>query len=206
MNFATPRTVRRVPGLPLLPELTLELAADGVGLFDATGGYRSDTPPPFWSFVWPGGVALARHLLDNPALVAGRTVLDLGAGSGLVGIAAARAGAATVTAADTDPAALAAARRNAALNGVTLSTSTTPVPAEVVVAGDVFYSAPVARQVLAFLRTTTAVVLVGDPGRGYFPDHLFERLAVYDVPVRHSLEDTERMSATVWCRRATSSS
>jgi predicted nicotinamide N-methyase len=164
--------------VPLLPELTLELAADGVGLFDATGGYRSDTPPPFWSFVWPGGVALARHLLDHPSLVAGRTVLDLGAGSGLVAIAAARAGAASVTAVDTDPAALAAARRNAARNAVELQTSTAPVPAEVIVAGDVFYSAPVAEQVLAYLRTTPATVLVGDPGRGYFPGRLFERLAV----------------------------
>lgn len=196
----------------LLPELTLELAADGVGLFDATGGYRSDTPPPFWSFVWPGGVALARHLLDHPALVAGRTVLDLGAGSGLVAIAAARAGAAAVTAVDTDPAALAAVRRNAALNNVLVHTAATPVTADVIVAGDVFYSAPVAEKVLAFLRASGATVLVGDPGRGFFPERLFDEVAVYEVPVRRSLEDTGLMRTTVWrlrqtvARRATASS
>src|SRR5688500_15703494 len=77
--------------VPLLPELDLELADENVRLFEATGGYRSDTPPPFWSFAWPGGVALARHLLDHPGLVAGRSVMDLGAGSGIAGIAAARA-------------------------------------------------------------------------------------------------------------------
>ncbi|UWP83311.1 50S ribosomal protein L11 methyltransferase [Dactylosporangium fulvum] len=184
--------------VPLLPELTLELAAEDVGLFDATGGYRSDTPPPFWSFAWPGGVALARFLLDHPAHVAGRSVADLGAGSGLVAIAAARAGAALVTAVDTDPAALAAVRRNAALNGVPVETSPTLVPADVLLAGDVFYSGEVARRLLPLLRAHGGTVLVGDPGRGYFPERLFEELAAYDVPVRRSLEDTETMRARIW--------
>jgi predicted nicotinamide N-methyase len=184
--------------VPLLPELDLELAAEGIGLFDATGGYRSDMPPPFWSFAWPGGVALARYLLDHPAAVAGRTVLDLGAGSGLVGIAAARAGAARVTAVDSDPAALAAAGRNAARNGVTLRTSAAPVPAEVIVAGDVFYSASTAATVLPVLRAGGAEVLAGDPGRGYFPERLFDELAAYDVPVRRSLEDGDVMRTRVW--------
>ncbi|WP_432834265.1 class I SAM-dependent methyltransferase [Dactylosporangium sp. CA-092794] len=184
--------------VPLLPELDLELADEGVRLFDATGGYRSDRPPPFWSFAWPGGVALARHLLDHPGLVAGRTVVDLGAGSGLVGIAAARAGARRVTAVDTDPAALAAAVRNAARNGVTLATAAEPVPAEVIVAGDVFYSEPVGRAVLKVLRGAGAEAIVGDPGRGFLPERLFEELGSYDVPVRAELEDGDVMRTRVW--------
>ncbi|MEV8513518.1 50S ribosomal protein L11 methyltransferase [Dactylosporangium sp. NPDC051484] len=189
----------------LLPELDLELADERVRLFDATGGYRSDTPPPFWSFAWPGGVALARHLLDHPELVAGRTVVDLGAGSGLVGIAAKRAGARRVTAVDTDPAALAAAVRNAARNGVEIETAAAAVPAEVIVAGDVFYSAPVSATVLKILRAAAADALIGDPGRGHLPERLFEELAKYDVPVRRSLEDGDVMTTRIWrLRRPTS--
>ncbi|MER7004723.1 50S ribosomal protein L11 methyltransferase [Dactylosporangium sp. NPDC000555] len=191
--------------VPLLPELDLELADERIRLFDATGGYRSDTPPPFWSFAWPGGVALARHLLDHPELVAGRTVADLGAGSGLVGIAAKRAGARRVTAVDTDPDALAAAVRNAARNGVEIETAAASVPAEVIVAGDVFYSAPVSATVLRILRAAAADALVGDPGRGHLPERLFEELAEYDVPVRRSLEDGDVMTTRIWrLRRPTS--
>lgn len=191
--------------VPLLPEIDLDLAAEGIRLFDATGGYRSDTPPPFWAFAWPGGVALARHLLDHPRLVAGRSVLDLGAGCGVAGIAAALAGAARVTAVDTDPAALAAAQRNAARNGVALDTAAAPVPADVILAGDVFYSAPVSAAVLRVLRRAAAEALVGDPGRGYLPEHLFEELAAYDVPVRAELEeDGDVMRTRIWRLRATS--
>jgi predicted nicotinamide N-methyase len=191
--------------VPLLPELDLELADENVRLFEATGGYRSDTPPPFWSFAWPGGVALARHLLDHPGLVAGRSVMDLGAGSGIAGIAAARAGAARVTAVDTDPAARAAVARNAARNGVAVHTAAAPVVAEVIAAGDVFYSAPVAAAVLQILRAATADALVGDPGRGHLPERLFDELAAYDVPVRRALEDGDVMTTRIWrLRRATS--
>ncbi|MET7392381.1 50S ribosomal protein L11 methyltransferase [Dactylosporangium sp. NPDC005572] len=190
----------------MVPEVTLDLAGEEVGLYEATGGYRSDSPPPFWSFAWPGGIALARFVLDRPELVAGRTVVDLGAGSGLVAIAAARAGAAAVTAVDSDPAALAAAGRNAALNGVTISTAPAVVPADVLLAGDLFYSPTVVAGVLPVLRAGTGTVLVGDPGRGYLPERLFEPLATYDVPVRPALESTGRMRTTVWrLLRATSS-
>ncbi|WP_425553889.1 class I SAM-dependent methyltransferase [Dactylosporangium salmoneum] len=186
----------------MLPEIELDLAADGTPLFE--GDYRSDTPPPFWAFAWPGGIALARYLLDHPGVVAGRTVVDLGAGSGLVAIAAAKAGAARVTAVDTDPRALAAARRNAERNGVTIETAERLVPADVIVAGDVFYSETVAAAVLKMLRTAASVALVGDPGRGYLPERRFEELAAYDVPVRRELEDGDVMRTRVWRLRPTS--
>ncbi|WP_432984462.1 class I SAM-dependent methyltransferase [Dactylosporangium sp. CA-233914] len=184
--------------LPFLPEIALDLAPEHVRLFDATGGYRSDTPPPFWSFAWPGGLALARYLIDHPAAVRGRTVADLGAGSGLVGIAAALAGAERVTAVDTDPAALGAARRNAAANGVSVDTSDRLPAVDVIVAGDVFYSAPVAAAALKSLRRARIAALVGDPGRGFLPERLFEELAVYDVPVRRVLEDGDVMRTRIW--------
>ncbi|MFI5906133.1 class I SAM-dependent methyltransferase [Dactylosporangium sp. NPDC051541] len=191
--------------VPLLPEIELELAADGVGLFDATGGYRSDVPPPFWAFAWPGGVALARYLLDHPDVVQGREVVDLGSGSGVVAIAAALAGATHVTAVDTDPEACTAAARNAAANGVTLATAEEMPAADVVVAGDVFYSSAVVPSVLQTLRAIDGAVLVGDPGRGFLPERLFVAVAAYDVPVRRALEDEDVMRTTVW-RLATSSS
>jgi predicted nicotinamide N-methyase len=202
---ADPLTLRRivlvVPGphnspvlraVPLTPEISLHLAEPGRGLFDATGGeFHSDRPPPFWSFAWAGGQALARYVLDHPDAVRGRRVTDLGTGSGLVAIAAAKAGAAEVTAVDSDPEAVAAALRNAAANDVTIAaTVTRPAPADVVLAGDAFYTVRVAEQMTAALvaaRRAGARVLVGDPGRGYFPERLFDRRAEYDVPVPPAL-------------------
>ena len=189
--------------VPLAPEISLYLVREPVGLFDLTGGeFRSDDPPPFWAFAWAGGQALARYLLDHPETVAGRRVHDLATGSGVVAIAAAKAGAATVTVSDTDPAAVAAARRNAEANGVVI-TSGAP-PADLVVAGDVFYSPTVAEQMTAELRAVrrrSAAVLVGDPGRGYFPRRLFERIAEYTVPVPPALEEAEALSTGVWRMR-----
>ncbi len=186
--------------VPLTPEISLHLAAPGVGLFDATGGeYRSDRPPPFWAFAWAGGQALARYVLDHPETVRGRRVLDVAAGSGLAAIAAARAGAAEVAADDVDPAAVAAAHRNAAANGVTLATAL-PDP-EVWLVGDAFYAAGVAdvlRQRLLAARNAGVHVLVGDPGRGYFPERLFDRLATYAVPVPAALEQAETLVTSVW--------
>jgi predicted nicotinamide N-methyase len=195
----------RLTPVPLAPEISLHLAEPGAGLFDATGGeFRSAEPPPFWAFAWAGGQALARHLLDHPELVAGRKVLDLASGSGVVAIAAAKAGAAEVAADDLDPAALAAARRNAAANGVTLA-GTVARP-DVVLAGDAFYSVRVAEQMtrrLLAARTEGAMILVGDPGRGYFPARLFDRLAEYAVPVPAALEQTETLVTSVWEMRNT---
>lgn len=191
--------------MPLVPEISLFLAVPHLGLFDLTGGgFHSDQPPPFWAFAWAGGQALARYLLDHPEVVAGRRVLDVASGSGLVAIAAARAGAAQVAAVDVDPEAVAAAHRNAKANGVALAQDV-PRP-EVVLAGDAFYSARVAEQIMPVLRTARqqgASVLVGEPGRGYFPERSFDRLARYSVPVPKALEDVETLVTSVWEMRNT---
>jgi predicted nicotinamide N-methyase len=189
--------------VPLAPEISLYLAGPGVGLFDSSGGeFRSDEPPPFWAFVWAGGQALARYVLDHPDEVTGHRVHDLATGSGVAAIAAALAGAAEVTASDLDPAAVAAAHRNAAANGVTL------VPEirspDVILAGDVFYTQSVAPQMVERMRTArreSATVLVGDPGRGYFPERLFEPVAEYVVPVPAALEEAETLVTRVWRMR-----
>src|SRR5690349_15798988 len=192
-----PRQNRRVLStallpVPLVPEISLHLAGGDVGLFDLTGGeFRSDQPPPFWAFVWAGGQALARYVLDHPGTVRGRTVVDLATGSGVAAIAAAKAGAARVGITDINPEAITAAHRNAAANHVTLSDDVTDPG--VILAGDVFYSPLVAEQMTERLRAERRkdrLVLVGDPGRGYFPDRLFEPLAAYTVPVPATLEET----------------
>ena len=188
--------------VPLAPEISLHLAGP-VGLFDLTGGeFRSDEPLPFWAFAWAGGQALARYVLDHPGTVAGRRVLDLATGSGLVAIAAALAGAAEVGIADVDPEAVAAAHRNAAANHVTLSETVTAP--DVLLAGDVFYSPTVAAEMTAAFRRArrnSTEILVGDPGRGYFPVRLFERVAEYVVPVPAALEETEALTTGVWRMR-----
>jgi predicted nicotinamide N-methyase len=189
--------------VPLAPEISLHLLGEPVGLFDLTGGeFRSDEPPPFWAFVWAGGQALARYVLDHPEVVAGKHVHDLATGSGVVAIAAAKAGAARVSISDVDPASVAAAGRNAEANGVLV------VPGEptgdVLLAGDVFYSPSVADQMTAQLRKSrreSADVLVGDPARGYFPERLFTRLTAYVVPVPSALEEAETLETGVWRMR-----
>ncbi|MDT5040884.1 MAG: hypothetical protein QOE51_1869 [Actinoplanes sp.] len=198
--------------VPLVPEISLHLMDGPVGLFDLTGGeFRSDVPPPFWAFVWAGGQALARYVLDNPGLVAGRTVLDVATGSGIAAIAAAKAGATQVRALDLDPAAAEAAGRNATANHVRISTAEADVTgaggADVVLAGDVFYHRSVADRMTTYLRgvaRTGSRVLVGDPGRGFFPETLFVQVAQYVVPVPAALEETESLITGVWEIRTTS--
>jgi predicted nicotinamide N-methyase len=189
--------------VPLVPEISLHLVTGPVGLFDVTGGdFRSDEPPPFWAFVWAGGQALARYLLDNSSEVAGRRVHDLATGSGVVAVAAALAGAAEVAATDLDPAAVQAARRNAAANNVTLAPEMTDP--DVLLAGDVFYSPTVAEQMTRRLRTArreSVEVLVGDPGRGYFPERLFVQVAELVVPVPAALEESETLTTGIWRMR-----
>jgi predicted nicotinamide N-methyase len=207
-----PRTSTALVPVPLVPELSLHLVTGPVGLFDLTGGeFRSAEPPPFWAFVWAGGQALARYVLDNPALVAGRSVLDIATGSGIAAIAAARAGAEQVHAIDVDPAAAAAAQRNAAANGVAITAARADVGdagwADVILAGDVFYSRSVAERMTAYLRGAARAgsrVVVGDPGRGYFPERLFVRVAEYVVPVPAALEQAETLVTGVWEIPATS--
>jgi predicted nicotinamide N-methyase len=164
-------------------------------------------PPPFWAFAWAGGQALARFLLDHPERVAGRSVLDFGAGSGLVSIAAAKAGAASVLAAEIDHFAAAAIAANAALNHVAIAVTTTDVldavgPRwEVVTAGDVCYERPMADKVTGWLRGRAArgaLVLLGDPGRAYLPSQGLVELARYLVPTSRELEDRECRDTVIW--------
>ncbi len=166
----------------------------------------TELPPPFWGVAWPGGQALARYLLDNPAVVAGRSVLDYGSGSGLVAIAAARAGAARIIAAEPDLLARAAIELNSAANGVTAPTCTddasglSPAP-DVVLAGDVWYEKELADRVSAYLDLVAsrgAHVLTGDIGRTYFPRSRYHCLTSYDLPASDMLEGRSAVRASVW--------
>jgi predicted nicotinamide N-methyase len=199
----------RLLAVPLTPEIRLHLAEESLPIWQKTEEElgRIDVPPPWWAFAWAGGQALARHVLDNSALVAGRSVLDLGAGSGLAGIAAMKAGAARVLAADTDPFALAAMALNAEANAVALDATgrdllaARPARFDVVLVGDLFYERPLAEGVLAFLeaaRAAGAAVLVGDPRRSYFPKEHFAQVVEYSVPVTRDLEDMEIKRTAVW--------
>lgn len=197
----------RVDPVPFVPEISLYQAEEPIGLWELTEGeYRSDQPPPFWAFAWAGGQGLARYLLDHPAEVAGRRVLDLASGSGLTAIAAARAGAASVRAVEIDPTAIAAIGLNADANRVTVRSHLGDVlddeaGADLVLAGDVFYSKVMADRVLTFLRRAAragADVLVGDPGRAYFPTEYFTQVRAYEVPVRFELESALIKPTTVW--------
>lgn len=177
----------------LVPEVQLLVAADVVALWEAMAVEqgRTEQEPPFWAAAWPGGQALARYVLDHPDLVAGRSVLDLGAGSGLVAVAAVLAGAARVVASEVDPFGLAAIPENAALNGVSGIEPVGdllegPPPAvDVVLAGDVCYDRVMTERVLPFLdaaRAAGADVLIGDPGRPYLPHERLTEAAEHDVP------------------------
>jgi predicted nicotinamide N-methyase len=194
---------------PLVPEIRLHLATEITSIWQATEENLacSAVPPPFWAFAWVGGQALARYLLDHPEQVAGRCVLDFGAGSGLVAIAAAKAGAARVVAAEIDHFAAAAIAANMALNGVAVSVSTgDPIGAgggdwEVVTAGDVCYEQPMAERVTAWLRQLAArgsLVLLGDPGRAYMPSTGLLERARYLVATSRELEGCDTRDGLVW--------
>ena len=193
----------------LVPEIRLHLATEITPIWQATEESlgRSGVPPPFWAFAWAGGQALARYVLDHPAQVAGRFVLDFGAGSGLVAIAAAKAGAARVVAAEIDHFAAAAITANAALNEVAITVTTadvidTAAPGwEVVAAGDVCYEQPMATRVaqwLAALAGRGSLVLLGDPGRAYLPANGLGERARYVVPTSRELEDRDTRDGVVW--------
>jgi predicted nicotinamide N-methyase len=196
--------------VPFAPEILIFQAPDEVGLWDSSGGnYHSDQPPPFWAYAWPGGQALARYVLDNPHVVRGRDVLDLGSGSGLVAIAAAQSGARSVLATDTDADAIASAHRNAEANGVTIdglvgdALAGDEGDATVILVGDMFYGPTMTNRVMRFLRRAVSkkdgnVALVGDPGRGFLLPDRFDELATYDVPARSVVEDVTTMRTTVW--------
>lgn len=194
---------------PLVPEIRLHLAEESVPIWQKTEEElgQMNVPPPYWAFAWAGGQALARCLLDNPALVQGKRVLDLGSGSGLTAIASALAGAAPVLAADIDRFALAAVHLNGEANGVEVETTAEdllaapPVPADVVLVGDLFYERELAERVLAYIEAAAkggALVLIGDPKRSYFPQGRFTLAAEYQVPVTRELEDAEIKRTSVW--------
>lgn len=188
-----------------VPEIRLHLAEDAMvwwARMEAEAG--EGLTPPFWATAWAGGQAIARYLLDHPETVAGRRVLDLATGSGLAAIAAARAGAATVTANDVDPYALAAVILNARANDVSVVTSHGDLldgdggDAEVVLAGDVFYSEPMAERMLPFIERVTgrgARMLIGDPGRAHLPRERLRVLASYRASTAGAFGDfdIERM-------------
>lgn len=193
---------------PLVPELALHLASEITPIWQATEESlaRAGVEPPYWAFAWPGGQALARFVLDDPAQVAGRRVLDLAAGGGIAAIAAARAGAAEVAAAEIDPLAAAAIRANATLNGVDVAVALadpllSPPEAEVILAGDVCYEARMTARVVPWLRaaaTRGIVVLLADPGRAYLPREGLVPLARYEVAVTRELEDRLVRVTTVY--------
>jgi predicted nicotinamide N-methyase len=198
----------------LTPEIALYLASEVTPLWHATADslVHAGVEPPFWAFAWPGGQALARHVMDNAAIVAGHRVLDIAAGSGLVAIAAAMAGAASVTANDIDPLSLAAVALNAKLNGVTVTTSgddltRVPFPEDgprewdVILAGDVFYDREMAARFAPWLGARAAagaLVLIGDPSRPYLPSENLKRLKTYNVTTSLDLESATKMATTIW--------
>ncbi len=189
----------RLRPVPLVPEISLHLADDPFGLWEATERElgRADRPPPFWAFAWPGGQALARYILDHPGTVAGRTVLDLGSGSGLAAIAATLAGSSAVLASELDPLAAAAIALNADANDALVLVTGDVLDgdgeqADVVLAADIWYERKLAERAAGLLERACARgadVLVGDIGRAFLPRPLLRELAGYDVPVVAELED-----------------
>ncbi len=202
------RTNTRVLAPTYIPELKLHLADDAVSLWQLTEDELGELglPPPFWAFAWAGGQALARYLLDHPAIVRGKAVLDVASGSGLVAIAAMKAGAVSVRAVDIDAFAVEAMRLNAALNQVEISVAATDplgqaADADIVLVGDLFYDRDLAPLVLGWLvaqQQAGKQVLIGDPGRAYLPRDQLEQIIAYDIPVTRMLEDAEMKRAAVW--------
>lgn len=192
---------------PLVPEIALHLASEITPIWQATEDWlhRTGLAPPFWAFAWPGSQALARHVLDHPRTVAGRRVLDFASGCGLAAIACARAGAASVEAAEIDPMAAAAIALNAAANGVALTIASTDLVGaacrwDFVVCGDVCYEAPMTGHILPWLRAMAgqAEVWLADPGRAYLPRDGLLSFATYAVPTTTELEDRAERTVTLY--------
>ena len=206
LSFIRSVTTPQLP--PLVPEISLHLATEIVPLW-----YRTETelgregvPPPYWAFAWAGGQALARYVLDHAQQIQGATVLDFGSGSGLVAIAAAKAGAAHVLAADIDVFSAAAIALNAADKGVHIEITTDDVIGQagtwsLILIGDMCYERPLAERLTAWLKDRAqagATVLMGDPGRTYFPTSGVEKCATYQVPTTRELEDREIRETSVY--------
>lgn len=175
--------------VPDVPEIVLHSASPSSRL-RLLVEVDAEPPPPYWAHRWAGGTVLARHILDHPESVVGQRVLDLGAGSGIVGIAAAKAGASKVWASEIDANGLVALGLNAVANGVEITaidgdlTAGEPPDVELVLVGDLFYAPELAERVAAFLDRCLErgiAVLVGDPGRAPLPLSRLRAIAEYDV-------------------------
>ncbi|MEE1655253.1 methyltransferase [Microvirga sp. CF3062] len=198
----------RLRPVPHAPEIALHVADEATELWQKTEEELGEIglAPPFWAFAWAGGQALARYILDHPETVRGRRVLDFASGSGLVAIAAMKAGAAEVTACDIDPFAIAAIGVNAKANGVAVTSLAADIVGldegwEAVLAGDICYEHDLAARVIDWLLALSnrgATILIGDPGRSYLPKGRLESLAVYEVPVTRTLEDSDIKKSSVW--------
>ena len=195
--------------VPLVPEIMLHLAHEAVPLWQKTEEELGELglPPPFWAFAWAGGQALARHVLDNPDIVNGKRVIDLASGSGLVGIAAMKAGASHVLAADIDAFANAAITLNASHNQVEVSATSDDLletmmeHVDVILIGDLFYEKSIASRCYDWLvkaKQTGVHILIGDPGRSYLPKDKLTKIAEYNVTVTRDLEDAEIKRTAVW--------
>jgi predicted nicotinamide N-methyase len=191
-----------------VPEVRLHLAHEALPIWQKTEDELGaiGLPPPFWAFAWAGGQALARYILDHPEIVRGRRVLDLASGSGLVGIAAMKAGAASVLAADIDTFSIAAIAINAIENGVVIAITATDLldsepDCDVILVGDLFYEKGIASRCYAWAlkaHDKGVDVLIGDPGRSYLPREKLNQIAAYSVPVSRDLEDMEIKKTAVW--------
>ena len=199
----------RVQAPPHAPELILHLADEITPIWTLTEEALEELglAPPFWAFAWAGGQALARYILDNPQIVAGKTVVDFATGSGIVAIAAMKAGAKSVLANDIDSFCQAAVSLNGEVNGVEIAFTDTnlldgpPPTCDVLLAGDICYEKPMAEAVMAWMRQGRAAgsaVLIGDPGRSYFRKDDLIKLAEYQVETTRELEDFAVKRTCVW--------
>jgi predicted nicotinamide N-methyase len=208
-GFIRANTALEAPAM--VPEFRLWLASEYVPIWQATETWleEQNVDPPYWAFCWPGGQAIARYLLDNPALVEGQRVIDFAAGSGVSSLAAARAGAASVVANDIDVLSLVAARLNARANDLAFDVSLEDWLAgpegapdtDIVLAGDVCYERDMSTRALAWLRGHARLgrlVLLGDPGRNYFSAQGLEERARYDIPTSLQLENRGMRETVVW--------
>jgi predicted nicotinamide N-methyase len=192
---------------PLVPEITLHLASEITPIWRASEDWLAarNVDPPYWAFAWPGGQALARYILDHPSCVAGKHVLDFAAGGGIAAIAAARAGAVSVQAADIDPLAVAAMVLNAEANDVSMVTLVDDVVGtnccwDLILCGDVCYEAPMTGHILPWLRAMagSTTVWLADPGRAYLPRDRRTSFASYTVPTTLELEDRTAREVTLY--------
>jgi predicted nicotinamide N-methyase len=192
---------------PLVPEIALHLATEITPIWQATEAWLAEhnVEPPFWAFAWPGGQALARHVLDHPSCVAGRRVLDFAAGGGIAAIACAMAGAASVDAAEIDPLARAAIALNAAANRASVALPGSDIVGtdcrwDLILCGDVCYEAQMTAHILPWLRRIArdAEVWLADPGRAYLPRDGLTAFACYRVPTSLELEDSTERQVTLY--------